>query len=373
MPLQRGFDLPTRSVVPGPFPVVYSNGVGRHHDTALVKGPGVVTGRSGTIGRIHYVDGDYWPHNTTLWVTDFEHCLPKFTYYYLQHVGLERFAGGSGVPTLNRNDAHSLEITIPGSLDEQARIASVLTDADDLIVTLEQMLSKLRGIRRGTMQRLLTGRTRLPGFTGDWVPLRVASCSVLKARIGWQGLTTAEYRASGTYRLVGGGEFVDGSVDWGATPFVDKWRYDQDPGIQLRPGDILLTKDGSIGKTAFVEGLPGPATLNSGVFVIRPVRNSYDSQFLYFMLRSRAFKDFLGRLSAGSTIAHLYQRDLVGLVLDVPPAIEEQRAIAEVLRDMEAETAVLRRRLAKARLIKTGMMQELLTGRTRLPATEGAP
>jgi type I restriction enzyme S subunit len=338
----------------------------------MVKGPGVVTGRSGTIGRIHWVEDDYWPHNTALWVTSFEHCYPKFAYYYLQHVGLERFAGGSGVPTLNRNDAHSFEITIPGSLDEQIRIASLLTDADDLIATLEQLLFKQQGIRHGTMQGLLSGRIRLPGFTDGWVPLRVASCSVLKARIGWQGLTTAEYRKSGAYRLVGGTEFVDGSLDWDAMPFVDKWRYDQDPGIQLRSGDILLTKDGSIGKTAFVDELPGPATLNSGVFVIRPIRNSYDSHFLYFMLRSRAFKDFLVRLSAGSTISHLYQRDLTGLVLDVPSTMEEQRAIVEVLRDIESEIATSRRRLAKARLIKIGMMQELLTGRTRLPAAEEA-
>jgi type I restriction enzyme S subunit len=192
----------------------------------------------------------------------------------------------------------------------------------------------------------------------------------MKARIGWQGLTTSEYRQNGTHRLVGGTEFTDGQINWNATPFVDEWRYDQDPFIQLRVGDVLLTKDGSIGKTAYVDRLPGPATLNSGVFVIRPQKGAYDPRFMYFLLRSKSFEEFLARLSAGSTISHLYQRDLVGLVLDVPPTVEEQRAISAVLSVMDDEIRALNARIGKVRDIKTGMMQELLTGRTRLHVNE---
>lgn len=251
--------------------------------------------------------------------------------------------------------------------EEQRAIARILEATDDLIAALEQMIAKKQAIKQGMMQQLLTGRTRLPGFTESWQPLAVASRSMMKARIGWQGLKTDEYRESGTYRLVGGTEFVDGRIDWNQTPFVDKWRYDQDAYIQLRVGDVLLTKDGTIGKIAYVDALPGPATLNSGVFVLRPIRNAYDPAFLYWMLRSRAFDEFLGRLTAGSTISHLYQRDLVTLVLDVPSTVDEQRGIAGVLGDAEKEISTLQQRLAKARAIKSGMMQQLLTGRVHLP------
>jgi type I restriction enzyme S subunit len=274
-------------------------------------------------------------------------------------------------PNITKSDVKGFPLLLP-PVREQRRIAEALTDASELTSSLERLIAKKQAITQGMMQELLIGRTRLPGFQKPWRPLHIASCSTLKARIGWQGLTTAEYRVNGVYRLVGGTEFSDGSVDWQSTPFVDKWRYDQDSEVQVRAGDVLLTKDGTIGKTAYISRLPGPATLNSGVFVIRPRRDSYDSRFLYFMLRSRAFDEFLMRLTAGSTISHLYQRDLVGLILDVPPTTDEQQAIGRVLADADAEISSLRDRLAKARSMKQGMMQELLTGRRRLPVLEAA-
>jgi restriction endonuclease S subunit len=296
-------------------------------------------------------------------------------YIFAEHGFRQRVIAGSTVSAntnINQRTLQSISVSFPRSRSEQDAIGHVLSDVDDLIHSLERLIAKKQAIKQGMMQQLLTGRARLQGFSQQWTSLHVASRSVLKARIGWQGLTTSEYRASGLYRLVGGTEFLDGSVNWRATPFVDKWRYDQDIGIQLRQGDVLLTKDGSIGKTAYVDKLPGPATLNSGVFVIRPVRDAYHSRFLYFTLRSRAFAEFLTRLSAGSTISHLYQRDLVGLTLDVPPTVEEQRAIARVLSDAENEIDTLRTRLDKTRAEKQGMMQQLLTGRTRLPVPEAA-
>ena len=256
-------------------------------------------------------------------------------------------------------------------MSEQRWIVDARESIDSLLAALERMIAKKRDIKQGLMQELLTGRTRLPGFTDSWTMLRVASVSHLKARIGWQGLTTEEYRVSGTHRLVGGANFADGRVNWNTTPYVDKWRYEQDPNIQLRARDILITKDGTIGKVALVDRLPGPTTLNSGVFVLRPKQGAYDPTFLFCMLRSRAFEEFVAGLSAGSTINHLYQKDLVTLEFRVPARIEEQAAIAAVILDADEELRALERRLASARSIKHGMMQELLTGRTRL-VSEGA-
>jgi type I restriction enzyme S subunit len=162
MPLQRGFDLPTTAVIPGPYPVVYSNGVVRTHVAAMTKGPGVVTGRSGTLGKVHYIAEDYWPHNTTLWVTDFSRVDSKFAYYFLIYLGLERFASGSGVPTLNRNDAHSFDICLPMDKVEQIALAEALCSVDKEIAQLERRLVKARAIKQGMMQQLLTGQIRLP-------------------------------------------------------------------------------------------------------------------------------------------------------------------------------------------------------------------
>ena len=121
---------------PGDYPVVMSNGIGGYHSECKAKGPGVVTGRSGTIGKLHYIEGNYWPHNTSLWVTSFKGNSPKFIYYLYQKLNLGRFGSGSGVPTLNRNDVHDAVVMIP-SFKEQERLAEYLTHLDHLI-TLHQ-------------------------------------------------------------------------------------------------------------------------------------------------------------------------------------------------------------------------------------------
>lgn len=160
-PLQRGFDLPNSRLKPGSYPVVASNGVLNHHSTFQVKGPGVVTGRSGTIGVVTFVEENFWPHNTSLWVTSFRANEPKFVFYLYARIGLERFSTGSGVPTLNRNDVHAFKVEIPVDKDEQAAIATVLSDMDTELAALESRLAKARQIKQGMMQELLTGRIRL--------------------------------------------------------------------------------------------------------------------------------------------------------------------------------------------------------------------
>lgn len=160
-PLKRGYDLPNGKLEQGPHPVVYSNGVLNYHASFQVKGPGVVTGRSGTIGTVTFVEQSFWPHNTSLWVTSFKGNDPKFVFYLYTRVGLARFAAGSGVPTLNRNDVHAFTVSIPVTTPEQTAIAAILSDMDAEIGALEATLTKARSIKQGMMQELLTGRIRL--------------------------------------------------------------------------------------------------------------------------------------------------------------------------------------------------------------------
>jgi type I restriction enzyme S subunit len=160
-PLQRGFDLPNALLEPGTHPVVTSNGILNYHAHFQVKGPGVTTGRSGTIGTVIFVESDFWPHNTSLWVTSFKDNDPKFIFYLYTFIGLERFATGSGVPTLNRNDVHEFKTTVPSTKAEQAAIAAILTDFDADLSALEAKLTKARLIKQGMMQELLTGKIRL--------------------------------------------------------------------------------------------------------------------------------------------------------------------------------------------------------------------
>jgi type I restriction enzyme S subunit len=273
---------------------------------------------------------------------------------------------GQSKPGLNLQNLRDFRIALPSTVREVNAISAALGDVDALMGGLVRLIAKKRDLKQATMQQLLTGQIRLPGFNGEWEAKRLGSTAMLKARIGWQGLTTAEYLDAGDYYLVTGTEFDNGYIDWNSCHYVDLSRYLQDKYIQLRQHDVLVTKDGTIGKIALITELPKPATLNSGVFLIRPIENAFHPEFFYFLLCSVSFKDFLSQLSAGSTISHLYQKDFVNFSYKIPPTLAEQIAIAAILSDMDAELAALEARRDKTRALKQGMMQELLTGKTRL-------
>lgn len=194
----------------------------------------------------------------------------------------------------------------------------------------------------------------------DWKISSLGDAATLKARIGWQGLTTSEYLETGDFFLISGTDFKNGLIDWKNCVFVKKKRYDQDKNIQIQLGDVLVTKDGTIGKVAYVDKVLKPTTLNSGVFVIRSKREVFDSNYFYYVLTSNYFDDFLSKLTAGSTILHLYQKDFVHFKF-LLPTLPEQKAIAEVLSDVDSLLQALEQKLAKKRAIKQGAMQKLLT------------
>ena len=262
-------------------------------------------------------------------------------------------------PKLALTRIRKFQIPLPPTKAEQTAIATALSDVDALIQSLEKLIAKKRNIKQGAMQELLKPKE-------GWGVKKLGEVAVLKARIGWQGLTTAEYKETGDYYLITGTDFKKGFIDWENCCYVDYQRYKQDRNIQVKENDVLVTKDGTIGKVAFITNVPKPATLNSGVFVIRPIEQSFYPEFFYYILLSEHFEKFLTQLSAGSTINHLYQKDFVYFEFQAPKTIEEQTHIATILSDMDAEIAALETKLAKYKQVKQGMMQELLTGRIRL-------
>ena len=219
---------------------------------------------------------------------------------------------------------------------------------------------------------MVTVKRQLRRFSGEWTEINLAKKSKLNARIGWQGLTKVEYLEYGFAYLVTGTDFKIGKIDWDNCCFVDKARYDRDPNIQIHTKDILITKDGTIGKIAYVSQLNSPATLNSGIFLIRPINSgAYVPEFIYHIMNSFIFGEFLSKLAAGSTINHLYQKDIIEFVFRVPQDLDEQTAIAEVLSDADCLIVSLQKLIAKKKAIKQGAMQELLTGKRRLPGFSG--
>ena len=320
----------------------------------MVKGPGVVTGRSGTIGKVHFIDKDYWPHNTSLWVTSFCGNDPKFIYYLYTHIDLARLLSGSGVPTLNRNDVHQHLVACPPP-SEQRAIAEALSDVDGLLRALDALIAKKQAIKQTAMQQLLTGKTRLPGYSGEWKMKRVSEFGEIVT-----GATPRTDIAT----------FWGGRYPW-ITPtdisfhrdMVTSDRMISQEGlnsIRMLPANtVLVTCIASIGKNAILKIKGG---CNQQINAVIP-SVSYSAEFLYYLFELNS--QYL-LANAGTTATSIVSKaTFSGLAFEVPQSAE-QTAIAAVLSDMDAEIAALERRRDKTRAVKQGMMQQLLTGRVRL-------
>lgn len=272
----------------------------------------------------------------------------------------------SGQPGINGKEYSSFLIPVAPK-KEQDEIARTLSEFDTYIDDLAELIKKKCGIRDGALEDLICQRTRMVGFTGEWTNVSFNQVITPKARIGWQGLKKHEYLRSGYSYLIGGTDFDHGTVSLDNISFVSKERYDMDVNIQVSENDVLVTKDGTIGKVAIVPSLEKPATLNSGVFVFRTNERLMPT-FLYRVLLSSVFKGFIDTLSAGSTIKHLYQKDLKDFEFKMPVDLEEQKAIADTLTAMDEEIEALENERDKMIQIREGAMDDLLTGRIRLKA-----
>jgi type I restriction enzyme S subunit len=289
----------------------------------------------------------------------------RFLLYALMSSGVRsnllKMIGGSTVGHAKVDDIRNLQVPIPPTKLEQEAIAEALGNTDALIESLEQLLAKKRDLKQGTMQELLIPKP------GDEVRL-LRDVSSLKGRIGWQGLKQTEFTTNEDEPfLITGMNFKDGAIRWNEVYHITKARYEMAPEIQLRPDDVLMTKDGTIGKVLYIDTIPHPgkASLNSHLLLFRPIRSNYYPKYLYYQFSSQRFRDFVEQTKSGTTFFGLSQA-AVGTYPVLLPPIEVQSFIATVLSDMDSEIAALEAKLAKARRLKQGIMRELLTGRVRL-------
>lgn len=345
--LQRGFDLPHRSRREGNVPIVSSSGISGMHDSARVCGPGIVTGRYGTIGEVFYITEEFWPLNTTLFVREFKGNDPLYLYYLLHTVDFASHRGKSGVPGINRNDIHRLPIVLP-SPNEQRAIAEALSDVDRLLGTLDALNAKKRDIKQATMQQLLTGKTRLPGFGGEWVTRSIVEIADCFDNLRVPLNETERASMPGPYPYCGANGVLD---------YVNDFVLDDDL--------ILIAEDGGhfdeYVHRPIAYRMTGKIWVNNHAHVLK-AKADYSQGFLHCSLAHKNILPFL----ASATRAKLNLSEMNKIRVFLPTDHNEQEAIAAVLSDMDTEILALERRREKTHSIKRGMMQQLLTGRVRL-------
>lgn len=164
-----------------------------------------------------------------------------------------------------------------------------------------------------------------------WEAIRIKFSTYIKGRVGWHGLNSKEFLYEGDFYLVTGTDFKGRTINWESCYRITEERYQEDPYIHLKENDILITKDGTIGKIVQVKNIPSKASVNSGVFVTRPlVNNSYNDDYMFYILTSSVFQEFINIQKSGTTISHLYQNVFENFQYPIPP-LPEQQAIANFL------------------------------------------
>lgn len=221
---------------------------------------------------------------------------------------IENITTGNTIKHILASDMQEFVVDVP-KYKEQKVIAGYFCNIDHLI-TLHQRIS-LYFFKINTFV---------------WEQRKLSELATMHARIGWQNLRTSEFLDAGDYMLITGTDFEDGKVNYSTCHYVEKERYDQDKNIQIKNGNILITKDGTLGKVAYVEGLSLPATLNAGVFNVEVKdENETDSKYLFQFLKAPFLMDYVSKKATGGTIKHLNQNILVDFPIATPSKAEQVR------------------------------------------------
>ncbi len=335
----------------------------------------LVPGEGGIGSIFHYIHGKFEVHQRVYKISDFAAGISgKFIYYYMTHFFGEQAARNSvkaTVDSLRLPTFKSFEIVLSAEVREQQAISRALEDADSSIASLERLITKKQAIKQGMMQELLTGRTRLPDFTDQWRSVRLRDMGST-----YGGLTGKDKDDFGT----GSASYVTFLEVMASARLLGQRleRVSVRPGErqnQVQRGDILFNGSSEtpeeVALAAVVDYDPAPRTyLNSFCFGYRLAdARVVDPLYLAYFFRSEGGRRLIASLAQGATRYNISKTKLLELSPSLP-RLDEQRAIVGVLRTVEDEIELMDARLQKARDIKQGMMQELLTGRTRLPVRE---
>ena len=265
---------------------------------------------------------------------------------------LAKKAQGKSVVHIHNTDIQEVTIAYP-SRTEQDRIVSVFRQLDNLITLHQRKCVFLFSFFRACISMNFTASTF------SWEQRKLSELTSMHARIGWQNLRTSEFLDSGDYMLITGTDFNDGAINFSTCHYVERERYEQDRNIQIHNGSILITKDGTLGKVAYVQGLSMPATLNAGVFNVQiKDANNVDERYLFQYLKAPFLMDYVDKKATGGTIKHLNQSILVDFPVILPQR-SEQILIGAFFQQLDNLITLHQRELEKLQKIKKSMLEKM--------------
>jgi len=386
--LQRGIDITKSEQRLGIVPVISSGGVSSFHDTFGASGPGVILGRKGVVGSVYYVESDYWPHDTTLWVRDFHGNDPRFVYYFFRWMAprIARMDVGSANPTLNRNHVHPIEIRWPIDADEQRAITHILGILDDKIELNRRMSETLESMARALFKSWFVdfdpGKAKaegrdsgLPKQVADLFPSLFDESELGEVPKGWRVGTINDLvelireqedpQASSDELFK---HFSIPAFDEGQWPVLEPGRAIKSQKFQVPADAILLSKlNPSIERVWFVDVQPSDRAVCSTEFLVLRARSPITRSYAYCFARSPTLRQQLESLVTGTSGSH--QRAHPTAVFNLPTVLPPQ----QVVRTFDSHVAPLlerslisRRESRALAALRDTLLPKLISGELRV-------
>lgn len=341
--LQRGYDLPVQNRVKGKVPIIGSNGVVGYHKVGMCTGPGVITGRSGTIGLSVYQETEYWPLNTSLYVSDFHENNPCFVHFFFQYFNFKKYAGGVSVPTLNRNMVYSALVAIPKVI-EQEKIAGVLSQLQKAVENQGKIVSELRELKAAMVAKLFR-----EGLRGE---------SLKQTEIG-EVPESWDVRPFGKFiTLQRGHDLPVQKREVGNIPVIGSNGIVGYHRVSAYKGPGVLTgRSGTIGLSFYMADEYWP--LNTSLFVSGFHGNN--PKFIHYFFQQFNFKKYSGGVSVPTL-----NRNLVHFALIAFPKLQEQQDIAAILTKLDGNIAQTNKKLQNMQTLFSSTLNQLMTGKVRI-------
>ena len=361
--LRRGHDLPEHARKQGDVPVVSSSGVTGWHNEAISNGPGVVTGRYGTLGELHFVDVPYWPLNTTLYVNDFKGQYPRFVYYFLKTIDFAQYNGAGAVPGINRNVLNCIDVRIPGR-DQQRAIADRLTAYDDLIETNRRRIALLEESAR-LLYREWFVKLRFPGHERvekvDGVPEGWSEFVLSDlAQVNRDSINTRE-----KYEHI---RYIDiASVETGVIKTATKMPFPEAPGRARRKvqhGDVIWSCVRPNRKSYGLIWEPSEDMIVSTGFAVLSAM-TVPFTYLYLTTTTDVFIGYLTNRATGAAYPAVTAKDFEAAPLLKPAdsVLREFHEMVEPLFAMQENLKAQNQALAQAR---DALLPKLMSGQLNL-------
>jgi type I restriction enzyme S subunit len=395
--LKRGYDLPQQDRIPGSVPLVSSSGVTDHHSTAMVRGPGVVTGRYGTLGQVFYIEEGFWPLNTTLYVRDFKGNDPRFVSYFLRGLNFLAYSDKAAVPGLNRNDLHQAEVLVPLDVEEQRAIAHILGTLDDKIELNRRMNETLEAMARALFKSWFVDfdpvRAKAAGRQPSGMDAETAKlfpCEFEESELGdipkgWTCTAlagvTSKIGSGATPRggdkayisdgitLIRSQNVYDSNFVWDGLVHITDDDADKLSGVTVQPEDVLLNITGaSILRTCVVDSDVLPARVNQHVAVVR-ARDGIPPRFIHLHLVRSSTKNYLLGMDAGASRQAVTKGHIESVPLVLPPSslLDQFRRMTDPLFQAVSVNTKQTRTLASTRDV---LLPRLLSGELSVSAGE---